>query len=499
MTSIWLDRSTPIATDAFEADAEYDVIVVGAGITGLVTGLLFARSGLSVAILEARTVGAGTTGNTTAKLSLLQGKHLSEMLRHTTLATGRAYVEGNREGMDWLLRYCADHGVPVQRRDAYSYASSPDGLARVDEEYRAGVSLGLPVKRIGELDVPFPTFGAVSLADQAQFDPMDLLAALAADIRGHRGRIVEGVRVQGVRAGSPCTVRTTRGTVFAEHVILATGTPILDRGLYFMKQEALRSYAVAFRVPGEVPDGMYLSVDEPTRSLRTTPVDGEERLLIGGNGHPVGRHGSTLDRVNDLVEWTERYFPGAQRTHNWSAQDYEPAGRVPFVGWLPRGRGHVFLATGFDKWGMSNAVAAALTLASDILGGNLPWATKLHRRVTTLADAGSFLGANAAVGVAAVRGYAKAWLARHPEAAPSEGAGRVGHRGVVPVGTSTVDGRTCSVSAVCTHLYGVVNWNDAERSWDCPLHGSRFAADGTLLEGPAVRDLARIDEPATPA
>jgi glycine/D-amino acid oxidase-like deaminating enzyme len=493
MTSIWLESSTPIGSDPFVADAEYDLIVAGAGLTGLVTGLLFARSGMRVAILEARTVGAVTTGNSTAKLSLLQGKHLSEILRHSSRATGQAYLDGNREGMEWLLRYCQEHGVTVQRREAVSYASTEDGLARVDEEYRAAASLGLEVRRVGELDVPFPTFGAVTLADQAQFDPMDVLTALAADFRSHGGVIVEGVRVHGVRAGSPTTVRTSSGTVFAEKVVLATGTPILDRGLYFAKMEALRSYGLAFRVPGEIPEGMYLSVDEPTRSLRTTPVDGEERLLIGGNGHPVGRHPSPLSQVEDLTRWTERYFPGAERTHSWSAQDYEPAGRIPFVGWLPRGRGHIFLASGYDKWGMSNAVAAALTLSSDILGGNLPWASKLHRRVTTPADIGAFLGANAAVGVQAVKGYARAWFGAHPDGTPAEGAGAVGHRGVAPVATSTVDGTTCSVSAVCPHLFGVVGWNDAERSWDCPLHGSRFAADGTLLEGPAVRGLTRVD------
>lgn len=491
MTSLWLDNAAPIGSDEFVPDSDYDVVVAGAGLTGLVTGLLFARAGMRVAILEARTVGAVTTGNTTAKLSLLQGSHLSEMMRHTSKTTGRAYVEGNREGMEWLLRYCDDHEVAVQRRDAYSYASTEEGIARVDEEYRASSSLGLDVTRVGPLGAPFPSYGAVRLPNQAQFDPMDVLAALARDFRHHGGVLCEGVRVGRVRTGSPVDITTTRGRVRANYLILATGTPFLDRGLYFAKQEALRSYALAFRVPGELPDGMYLSVDEPTRSVRTAPTGGTEHLLIGGNGHPVGRASSPLERVNDLTTWTERYFPGAERTHSWSAQDYRPAGRVPFVGWLPRGRGHVYFATGFDKWGMANAVAASLTLASDILGGHLPWASKLHRRITTPADAGAFIGANAAVGVAAVRGYLRAWSAPTPTHAPAEGSGVVTHSGIRPTGVSTLDGTTCSVSAVCPHLGGVLSWNDAETSWDCPLHGSRFTADGALLEGPATRGLKR--------
>jgi glycine/D-amino acid oxidase-like deaminating enzyme/nitrite reductase/ring-hydroxylating ferredoxin subunit len=498
MTSLWLDRASPIATDQFVSDAQYDVVIAGAGITGLVSGLLFARAGMRVAILEARSVGAATTGNTTAKLSLLQGKHLSEIRRHTSRKTAKAYVDGSREGMNWLVRYCDEHDVPVQRRDAYSYAATPDGLARLGEEYIASSSLGLDVRRVGALDVPFPTFGAVVLANQAQVDPMDLLAALASDFRMHGGVICEGIRVTKARAGGPTVVTTSAGAVRAEYLILATGTPILDRGLYFAKLEAERSYALAFRVPGAVPQGMYLSVDEPTRSVRTTPVGDEERLLVGGNGHPVGRAHSPLAMVNDLTRWTETYFPGAERTHSWSAQDYRPAGRIPFVGWLPFGRGHIFLATGYDKWGMSYSVAASLTLASDILGGHLPWATALHHRVTTLQDAGSFVGANAAVGVALARGYLSAWFTPSPVAQPAEGTGVVSHAGLRPIGTSTVEGRNCTVGAICPHLFGVLSWNDAERSWDCPLHGSRFAADGTRLEGPALRDLTRLSE-ADPA
>ncbi|MCU1583578.1 MAG: FAD-dependent oxidoreductase [Microbacteriaceae bacterium] len=493
--SIWRDRAAPIETDAFVPDGDYDLVVVGAGLTGLVTGLLFARAGMRVAVLEARSVGAGTTGNTTAKLSLLQGKHLSEMLRHTSVKTGQAYVDGNREGMMWLLRYCEEHGVPVQRKAAFSYASSPGGVDRVNEEYRAGVALGLDVTRESSIDVPFPVHGAVALADQAQFDPMDVLAELARDFRRHGGTLIEDVRVRRVSPGDPNRILTNRGLVTADKVVLATGMPIMNRGLYFAKQQAQRSYALAFRVPGRLPDGMFLSVDLPTRSVRTTPMGAagdSDYLLIGGNGHPVGRHPSPLSLVNDLTRWTEAHFPGAERTHSWSAQDYEPVGRVPFVGWMPRSRGQVFFASGYDKWGMTNAVAASLTLAGDILGGHIPWAQTLHRRTTTLQDAGSFIGANAAVGVAAVRGYTRAWLRQMPADEPAEGRGVVTHDGMRPIGMSTVGGASCTVSAVCPHLAGVLSWNNLELSWDCPLHGSRFSASGRLLEGPATRDLRRF-------
>src|SRR5690554_6702545 len=497
--SLWLDQSEgtpgyvrpPIVADEFEAGRRFDIVVAGAGLTGLTTALLFARAGLAVAVVEARTVGAVTTGNTTAKVSLLQGTQATSILRHHSLRVGRAYMDANREGMEWLLRYCADHGVPTQSRDAYSYASTPEGTKLVEREVRAARRLGVDISLTTANELPFPTYGAARLANQAQLNPMDVLAQLAADVQKHGGVIYENTRLTRARAGNPTTVTTSNGTLLAGRLILATGMPVLDRGLYFAKVVPQRSYAMAFTVPGEVPDGMYISVDSPTRSLRTAPTHSGQRLLVGGNGHVVGRSPSPQAAIDDLQRWTEQHYPGAERTHVWSAQDYEPVGRIPYVGWLPRGGGRIFLATGYDKWGMCNAVAAALTLSADILGGHLPWARTLHHRVTSPADVGSLIGANASVAVHLVRGYWNALTSKPPTAIP-EGSGAVTHEGLRPVGMCRVGGDIRTVSAVCPHLGGVLSWNDAESSWDCPLHGSRFTANGTRLEGPAVTDLKRL-------
>ncbi len=494
MKSLWLDRPPiTVAEQApFEAGATYDDIVVGAGLTGLTTALLLVRAGRRVALLEARSIGAVTTGNTTAKLSLLQGTRLSSILASASTATASAYVEGNREGRDWLLRYCVDHGVPVQRRDAFTYAGTRDGREAVRREYEAARSLGLEVTFEDDAGLPFESHGAVRLADQGQFDPMDVLEALAQDFTARGGLLYEGVRVQGVDARKPARVKTTKGDVFAEHVILATGIPILDRGLYFAKLTPQRSYAIAYRVPGEIPAGMYVTADEPTRSLRTTPdpAGSGELLVVGGNGHEVGRHPSPQAQVDDLEAWTTTHFPGAERTHAWSAQDYESHNEIPFVGWLPRAHGRAFVATGYSKWGMTNAVAAAIRLSAEILGGNLPWADQLGHRITRPQSLVEGAIANLKVGAEATRGWVAAELGDVPDTPPAEGEGVVGSDGAVPVAVCTVGGITRTVSAVCSHLGGVVTWNNAERSWDCPLHGSRFSADGSLLEGPATSDLA---------
>lgn len=503
MRSLWLDTH-PLALspeDHFTPDAHYESVIVGAGLTGLTTAVLLARSGHTVAVVESRSVGAVATGNTTAKASLLQGTTLSEVRRHQSESVLQAYVDGNREGQAWLARYLDEHGVDYQLRTAYTYATTEQGAESVSQEFHASQLAGLDTYWTDETGLPFPVTEAIALDDQVQFHPMEVLDALASELRGRGGVIFEDTRVTGASSRAPVQLTTTRGALQAENLILATGTPILDRGGYFAKLKGHRSYAMTYRLPNtqddhaalhraELPHGMYLSADSPGRTLRTVPYGKEELLLIGGNDHVVGRSHSPQAAIDNLEEWTQQHFPGAMRTHAWAAQDYRSANYIPFFGALPRGGGNIYLATGYNKWGMTNGVAAALAISSELLGGSMDWAKTLGTRITTPSDLLTGLKDGAEVGTQLATGWAQAELHALPEEAPAEGQGVVGRKGGKPVAASTVDGTTCEVSAICPHMGGILTWNDAERSWDCPLHASRFSAEGTLLEGPAVTDLS---------
>jgi glycine/D-amino acid oxidase-like deaminating enzyme/nitrite reductase/ring-hydroxylating ferredoxin subunit len=478
-----------------------DVVIVGAGLTGLATAVMLTRAGRRVAVIEADQVGALASGANTGKVSLLQGKVLGELRRHHPPSLVRAYVEANSGGAAWLRSFADTEGVPYATRTAISYAQSSEGVRLIDAEERAAVEAGLPVHRLVPAgEHPFPLVAGLALDDQLALDPVVLLQAMSRRLIAEGGTLHTGIRATGVRTLRGATLVTDAGDIEADQIVLATGTPLLDRGFYFAKTRGLRSYCVAFEVDGELPEGLYLSVDGPTRSIRAvTPGDGpaeRARLVVGGNGHSVGRAYSERAAVEDLIEWTRQHFPGAQPVARWSAQDYESHDLVPFIGVMPRTGGTVRFATGYGKWGLALAPAAAQRITAEIIGvpmgGRPEWMRTFAHRMTVPADLGRGGAENAATGWEAASGWTASQRQAVPVAKPAEGDGVVAHRGMVPVGVSTVDGRTRAVRAVCPHLGGVLQWNDAECTWDCPLHASRFAPDGTRIEGPAVRDLDRL-------
>lgn len=500
-TALWLDRPRPTEKVTLPEGSRFDVVVVGAGLTGLSTALELAQSGRTVAVLEARRAASVTTGRTTGKISLLQGTKLSKLTDRYPADVALAYVEANRAAQARLLEYCRTLGVPVQIETAYTYATTPDGAESVAAEFDAATAAGLDVHWDDAAELPFPVTGAVALADQAQFDAVEFAAALVRELQGRGVPVLERTRVRTVSHGpGELTVRHDSGSVVADRVVLATGIPILDRGSFFARLEPRRSYCIAVAGLDRPPRGMYLSADSPTRSLRYAPTSDGEVLVVGGNGHTVGRGGATQPRITDLIEWTRQHFPAGEVTHAWSAQDYHCTDDMPVVGGLLPGDDRILVASGFDKWGMTNAVAAATMLAARVRGEEADWgwafdpwaASRGPRSVLPTVEL------NAAVAVEMAKGWVAPFTGSR-SSAPEEGAGHVRAGIPRPEAVCTVDGSTHRVSAVCPHLGGIVRWNDAERSWDCPLHGSRFAADGRLLEGPATRSLSSHDEPTPDA
>ena len=296
-----------------------------------------------------------------------------------------------------------------------------------------------------------------------------------------------------MKRGRPCVVETAAGSVRARHVIVATQIPFLDRGFFFARAHPQKSYVIAGPVD-DAPRGMYISAEEPTRSLRSTPgPDGGRLLIVGGEGHKPGTEEDTGKRYARLERFMADRFDGAEATYHWSTHDFMPVDRLPYIGPLWPGDDRILVATGFAKWGLTKGTLAAAMLTDRILGRPNAWAelydsTRLDPRHSVR----RFAQENADVGLRFVRDRLRPRPGRErmERLAPGDGA-------VIRVGTRQYavyradDGRLHTLSARCTHLGCIVGWNQADRAWECPCHGSRFAADGTLVQGPATADLPR--------
>jgi glycine/D-amino acid oxidase-like deaminating enzyme/nitrite reductase/ring-hydroxylating ferredoxin subunit len=493
--SVWLQTGPPQPPfPQLEGDVRADVAVIGAGIVGITTAALLTERGARVVVLEANRVGHGVTGHTTAKVSSQHGMIYARLRSRFGEDGARTYAEANEAGLAWIADRVERDAIDCdfRRRASYAYVTSAAGGSQAEDEAQAARAAGLPASLADSTPLPYAVHAAVRFEDQAEFHPRKYLLALVEGLTaaGADCRIFERSHAVDVDTDEQCVVKTPGGRVIADQAVLATHYPFLDRSLAFARVHPQRSYAIACRIAGSVPEGMFISADEPTRSVRAVPVDGEELLLVGGEGHRTGTGGDTRERYRRLERFAHEHWDVSSIDHRWSAQDNTTLDGVPYIGRLTPIEGRLFMATGFAKWGITGGTAAALLLSDVLLGRANPWASFFDpNRLTLRASAPRLVQENV---VAAVRfvGDRITKRGRRPieDLGPGEGD-------IVSLGGEAVAGHRDdagvlhAVSPTCTHLGCRVNWNSAERSWDCPCHGSRFTPAGDVLQGPAVHRL----------
>jgi len=490
--SYW-EKSAPRTTHPPPAaDLDCDVAVVGGGIVGVSAAYRLAQDGARVALLEARRIGSGATGYTTAKVSSLHGLTYAKLESSIGPEAARAYGEANEAGLTAIAKLVSDLAIDCdfRRKPNVTYTESAGNRSSIEDEVRAAERAGLPASLAEVDELPFDVAAAVSFADQAEFHPLKYLDALAAAAAEAGCAIHEEARVMEVDQGNPSTLKTDGGVkVRAGHVLIATHLPILDRGLYFARTHPERSYVMLARLRGAVPQGMYLSDENPAHSLRAVPTDDGELMMIGGESHKAGQS-DPAERYAALELWARERFDVASIEHRWATQDNMPADKLPFVGRLWPFSERVLTATGLRKWGIAMGTSAAAILADLIARRENPWAdTFTPMRAHPKAGAASFAKENANV---ATRFFADRIKNRDSADDLSPGRGAVIGAGLGQRAVYRDDaGRLHSLSARCTHLGCIVGWNGAERTWDCPCHGSRFDATGEVIEGPATSPLER--------
>lgn len=432
MESIWTATSHLPHFPPLQGDISTDVLVIGGGMAGLLCAHQLQRSGVRCIVAEANSIAGGITKNTTAKITSQHGLIYHKLVRHFGYEAAGLYLEANQQALASFRSLCAEIDCDFSEQDNFIY--SQDDRSLLEQELSCLDALGFSAELAEALPLPFPTVGAVKFPRQAQFHPLKFLSAIAEDLV-----IFENTPV---RELTPNGAVTDRGRILADTILVATHFPFLNKhGSYFLKLYQQRSYVLSLQNTPPL-DGMYLDARENGLSFRSD----RGQLLLGGGGHRTGKQGGNWQ---ELEQFAQTHYPDARITHRWATQDCMTLDGIPYIGQYSARTPNLYVATGFNKWGMTSSMAAAQLLTGLITGKGSPYADVFSPSRTIL----------------------------RPQLA-------------INALESTKNLLTFTTKR-CPHLGCALKWNPQERSWDCPCHGSRFEEDGTLIDNPATGGLKK--------
>ncbi|MCL6584900.1 MAG: FAD-dependent oxidoreductase [Anoxybacillus sp.] len=473
-----------------------DTVIVGGGISGITTAYLLANAGVDVALIEADRLLNGTTGHTTAKVTAQHDLIYDELLHHLGAEKARMYYDACTESMQWIKTTVEAQRIDCdwKEEEAYIYSTIDDSLHKLINEWKAYEKLGIAGAVKETMPLSMPIRAALVMKNQAQFHPLKYLQKLVEIILQKGGKIYEQTPAADVEQGETLTVITRQHKrLTCRHLVVCSHFPFYDGGFYFSRMYAERSYVLAVQSDKKYPGGMYLSADEPKRSIRSVNTANGELLLIGGESHKTGQGIPTIEHYGALRSFASELFPVTAIPYRWSAQDLTTLDKVPYIGHMTANTPNVYVATGYRKWGMTNGTVAGLLLSDLILGRDNRY-SELYTPSRFYADPSvkHFIIQNTDVAKHLVEGKIEVIVRTPDDLANGEGA-------VVLVNNKRAgaykdqNGTLFLVDTTCTHLGCEVEWNSGDRTWDCPCHGSRFSVHGDVIEGPAQQPLQKIE------
>jgi len=432
MNSLWAKTETIEARPALDGDRNTDVLIIGAGMAGVLCAYFLKKAGVDGLVVEAEKIGMGITKNTTAKITCQHGLIYSDLIRKSSVEKAWQYLYANELALEKFREICQGVDCDFEEKPAYIYSTTDRDV--IEDEVAALEKLGYPAAFAADIPLPFKIAGAIRFDHQAQFHPLKFMAAIAKELP-----ICENTRVKKVSGN---TAYTDRGNIHAKKIIIASHFPFIDsHGFYFVKMYQQRSYVLALKGAKDV-GGMYLDERENGLSFRNHG----DLLLLGGGGHRTGKQGGGYD---ELRYFARKYYPAAKEQYAWATQDCMTLDGAPYIGQYAKSTPDLYVATGFNKWGMTSSMAAAMILSDRILEKRNP--------------------------------YAAVFLPQRSILKPQL---------LINAGEAVIHLLTPTLRR-CTHLGCALKWNKAEKTWDCPCHGSRFQESGEVIDNPANRDRPR--------
>lgn len=503
LQSVWMATAQLPSYPSLREDSSADVCVIGAGMAGLSVAYSLSRSGKSVIVLESGPLGSGMTRFTTAHLSNAIDDRFIKMERWHGTEGAKLAGQSHAAAIDSIERISSheDIACDFQRVDGYLFLSPTEDERYLDLEFEAAHRAGVIVEKRARAP-GFPSGPCLCFSNQGQFHPLKYLAGLSTAIERHGGRIFAHTHVRDIRGGAPAEVLVSGAKVTAAAVVIATNVPINNRVAIHTKQAPYMTYVIGARVPpGSVPKALYWDTGDPYHYVRVHTVTDRQGmhdvLIIGGEDHKSGQANDTATRHDELEQWARVRFPAMEQVaYRWAGQVMESMDGLGFIGRNPMDRDNVFVVTGDSGMGITHGAIAGMLIPDLILGRENAWAALYDPARKNLRAAGEYSKEALNMAVQYLDWITPGEVDSESEIPNGSGAVLRGGLGKVAAYRDRYGTLHC-YSATCPHLGCIVHWNEAEKTWDCPCHGSRFDCYGAVISGPAKRPLEKIEQEET--